>query len=69
LLTPIKYFGKAGVWWFRPLIPVLRRQRQAELYELEASLVYKVSLGQSGLYRETLSRKRKKKKQQQQQNE
>jgi hypothetical protein len=26
-----------------PLIPVLGRQRQADLYEFEASLVYRVS--------------------------
>jgi hypothetical protein len=29
-----------------PLIPVLRRQRQADLCEFKASLVYKVSPGQ-----------------------
>ena len=30
-------------WWCTPLIPVFRRQRQVDLYELEASLVYRVS--------------------------
>jgi hypothetical protein len=30
------------VWWRTPLIPALGRQRQAD-FELEASLVYKVS--------------------------
>jgi hypothetical protein len=33
-------------------IPVLGRQKQADLCELEASLVYKVGPGQPGLYRE-----------------
>ena len=28
-------------WWSTPLIPALRRQRQVDLYEFEASLVYK----------------------------
>jgi hypothetical protein len=30
-------------WWCTPLIPALRRQRQAELCEVEFSLVYSVS--------------------------
>ena len=30
-----------GRWWRRPLIPALGRQRQADLCELETSLVYK----------------------------
>ena len=43
-----------------PLIPALRRQRQANLCEFEASLVYK-SYFQVRVqsYRETLSRKNK----------
>jgi small-conductance mechanosensitive channel len=28
------------VWWHRPFIPALRRQRQAALCEFKASLVY-----------------------------
>ena len=49
-----------GQWWCTPLIPALRRQRQADLCEFEASLVYK-SQFQDRLqsYRETLSRKTK----------
>ena len=35
----------AGQWWCMPLIPALRRQkqRQMDLCEFEASLVYRVS--------------------------
>ena len=32
-------------WWPRPLIPVLRKQRQGELRECEASLGYRDSQG------------------------
>jgi hypothetical protein len=45
------------VWWYKSLFPALRRQRQADLYEFEASLVYILSPGQSGVYRKTLSHK------------
>jgi hypothetical protein len=34
---------KAGQWWYKPLIPGLRRQRQVDLCESEASLVYRGS--------------------------
>ena len=37
-----------------PLIPELSRQKQADLYELEASLVYKSSLQDSQGYIEKL---------------
>ena len=30
-------------WWHRSLVPALRRQRQTDLCEFEASLAYKVS--------------------------
>jgi hypothetical protein len=33
----------AGCWWRMPLIPALKRQRQADLYEIKASLAYRVS--------------------------
>jgi len=34
---------QAGQWCHTPLIPALRRQRQVELCEFEASLLYKAS--------------------------
>ena len=30
-------------WWFRPLIPAFGRQRQDDLSEFEANVVYKMS--------------------------
>jgi hypothetical protein len=33
---------KGRWWWYMPLNPALGRQRQADLYEYEASLVYRV---------------------------
>jgi len=49
--------GETLSWalWSMPLIPALGRQRQVDLCEFEVSLVYKVSPGQPGLHRETLS--------------
>ena len=43
MLNAVKNVGKAGRWWRTPLIPALGRQRQADLCELEVSLVYRVS--------------------------
>ena len=43
-----------------PLIPALRRQRQEDLCEFEAKLIYRVSSRTArATYRETLSRKTK----------
>ena len=33
-----------GRWWCTPLIPALRRQRQVDLCEFKANLVYKLSI-------------------------
>jgi len=41
------------------LIPALKRQRQADLHEFEASLVYRVSYRVTGPHRETLLGKNK----------
>ena len=55
-----KNHNLAGWWWYTPLIPALWRQRQVDLCEFEANLVYK-SKFQDRLqsYGETLSRKKK----------
>ena len=39
----IKYIVWSGGRWCIPLVPALRRQRQADLCEVEASLVYRAS--------------------------
>jgi hypothetical protein len=43
------------MWRHVPLIPALKRQRQVDLCELEASWVYIARPGQSKLYSEILS--------------
>ena len=40
---PIKNGLSAGSWWSILLIPALRRQRQEDLCDFKASLVYRVS--------------------------
>ena len=52
-LNPAMRYGKtesvvnrvdsSGAWWRTPLIPALGRQKQEDLCELKASLVYRVS--------------------------
>ena len=37
------YIKIRQVWWHTPFIPALGRQRQANLCEIKASLVYRVS--------------------------
>jgi hypothetical protein len=44
-------------WWYTPLVPELRQQRQADLCELEATLVYIRSSRSAGV---ALSQKKKK---------
>ena len=41
--TALKVEKRAGQWWHTPLIPALGRQRQVDLCECEASLVYRTS--------------------------
>lgn len=41
-------------WLHMPSIPALSTQRQAELWEFEATLVYIVSLGYPGLHNEAI---------------
>ena len=38
----LRIIRPAGWWWYTPLIPALRRQRQEDISEFEASLVYRV---------------------------
>ena len=35
--------NRVGWWWHTPLIPALGKQRQVDLCEFEASLVYRAS--------------------------
>jgi hypothetical protein len=49
--------------WCTPLIPALRRQRQADFYEFKASFVYKAIPGQPGLLHRKKTKKKQKKKQ------
>jgi hypothetical protein len=48
----IKIHTTGPAWGLKPLIPALGKQRQADLCEFEASLVYKASLEQWGLVTE-----------------
>jgi hypothetical protein len=52
----VKGPGSAGQWWRTPLIPALRRQRQADFWVRGQPGLQWVP-GQPELYRETLSRK------------
>lgn len=53
-MTTLKILFLCGAWWYKPLIPILRRQRQAYLYEFKARLIYIASY-RPGLHSETLS--------------
>lgn len=39
----LKSVGDAGWWWYTTFVPALRKQRQADVCECEASLDYRVS--------------------------
>ena len=54
---------KNGQWWLTSLIPALGRQREADLCEFEASLVYRISSRTASKTRETLFQKTMKQKQ------
>jgi hypothetical protein len=49
---PFKTGGEHQVRWHTPLIPALKRQRQADLCEFWASLVYRVSPDSQGYHTE-----------------
>ena len=51
----------ARQWWHIPLIPALMRQRQVDLCEIEAGLVYKVSFRTARATQRNPVLKRKKK--------
>lgn len=46
-------------WWYTPLVPALGRQKQADIYEFEASLVYRPSSKTAKDTQRTLSWKKK----------
>ena len=53
---------KSGQWWHTPLIPALRKQRQVDLCEFGARVVYNSEFqGRFQTYRETLFKKKRKK--------
>jgi hypothetical protein len=56
-----------GWWWYTPVILVLRRQRQVDSCEFEASLVYRVP-GQLGLHREPCLKTNQKEKRKEKEN-
>jgi len=52
-----------------PLLSALGRQRQADLYEFEASLVYKARTARAITQRNPVSKKKKKKKKEEEEKE
>lgn len=48
-----KLWQSGWTWFYTLVIPTFERQRQVDLFELEASLIYLV-LGQLGLCKETV---------------
>lgn len=44
------------MWWYTLLIPARGRQRQVDLFEFEASVIYRASSGQPGLHRDPVSK-------------
>ena len=52
---------KSQAWWRTPVIPALRRQRQVDLCEFEASQIYIKIPSDTGLHSEALSNFLKKK--------
>ena len=58
----LNFLLAAGQWWRMPLIPELRRQRQAHLLSFRPAWSTEQVLGEPELHRETLSRNTKRKK-------
>ena len=40
----LKSVGDAGWWWYTTFVPALRKQRQADVCECEASLDYRARI-------------------------
>jgi hypothetical protein len=58
--TPIEHCFR---WWHVPLIPALGKQKQAELCEFKASLVYRMRSRTAKEHREILTQRKEKTKQ------
>ena len=61
-IKPTGVIPLSSGWWHTSLIPVLRRQKQVDLCELETIPVYKSTPRPARLFRETLFQKKERKK-------
>lgn len=61
VICPYTFCDYSQAWWHTPVMPALQRQRQVDLCDFKANLVYRVNQGSQGeVHKETLSPKTKK---------